>query len=75
VDECEEEHSEVLEVYTTKSVVLKHAGDLQGAAEAADKAQSLDKADRSLFTCLSPSLLPFHGPLPVPPPPFSFTSD
>ena len=46
MEECEKEHSDMLEVYTTRSVVLKHAGDLQGAAQAADKAQSLDRADR-----------------------------
>ena len=37
---------ELIELYSARAKVLKHAGDLQGAADAAVKAQSLDLADR-----------------------------
>ena len=43
---CERDHPEVLEVYMAKGIVLKHAGDLEGAAAACYTAQSLDTADR-----------------------------
>lgn len=43
---CEEQHPEVLEVYMAKSAILKHAGDIEGAAVASHRAQSLDTADR-----------------------------
>lgn len=36
----------LIEPYSVKAKILKHAGDLAGAAAAADKARSLDLADR-----------------------------
>ena len=35
-----------IELYCVKGKILKHAGDLEGAAAATVKAQSLDLADR-----------------------------
>ena len=62
LQKCEEQDSSVLEVYMAKGVVLKHAGDLEGAAEACYTAQSLDTADRQacklLYRGFSQSLLP-----------------
>lgn len=46
MEECLKAQEEEIELYGVKSKVLKHAGDLQGAAAAAIKAQSLDLADR-----------------------------
>ena len=46
VEQCESEQPDVLEVYMAKGVILKHAGDLDGAAAACFQAQSLDHADR-----------------------------
>ena len=49
VEQCIAQEPDQIEVYSTKSRVLKHAGDLEGAAAAAYKAQSLDGADRWLL--------------------------
>eukprot|EP00331_Platyophrya_macrostoma_P008487 CAMPEP_0176430588 /NCGR_PEP_ID=MMETSP0127-20121128/14336_1 /TAXON_ID=938130 /ORGANISM="Platyophrya macrostoma, Strain WH" /LENGTH=730 /DNA_ID=CAMNT_0017812493 /DNA_START=26 /DNA_END=2218 /DNA_ORIENTATION=- len=38
----------LIELYLIKAKILKHKGDLKGAAETADKARSLDLADRYL---------------------------
>ena len=43
---CIEQSPELLELYTLQCKILKHAGDLAGAAAAADKARSMDLADR-----------------------------
>ena len=49
VEQCIAQEQGQIEVYSTKSRVLKHAGDLEGAAAATYKAQSLDGADRWLL--------------------------
>ena len=46
VERCIQKDASLTELYSLKSRILKHAGDLDGAAAAADKAQSLDLADR-----------------------------
>ncbi len=46
VGECVELAPDVPEVYSVKARILKHAGDLEGAAASAVKAQSLDLTDR-----------------------------
>lgn len=50
---CKEQDSGVLEVYMAKGIILKHAGDLEGAAVACYTAQSLDPADRQVNKTLS----------------------
>lgn len=46
LQKCIEQFPELLELYTLQCKILKHAGDLEGAAAAADKARSMDLADR-----------------------------
>lgn len=46
ISRCSELEPTVPEVYTVKSRILKHAGDVEGAAASAVRAQSLDLADR-----------------------------
>lgn len=46
--ECIAAEPELLDLYSFKAAVLKHAGDLEGAAAAADKARKLDLSDRFL---------------------------
>lgn len=43
---CIQQCPELLELYTLQCKIAKHAGDLEGAAAAADKARSMDLADR-----------------------------
>lgn len=45
---CAEHTPTLIELYTLKAKILKHAGDVEGAAAAADKARSMDLADRFL---------------------------
>lgn len=47
---CIEQSPELLELYTLQCKILAHAGDLAGAAAAADKARSMDLADRYIFS-------------------------
>lgn len=47
IKQCEADDADVLEVNMAQGIILKHAGDLDGAAVACFKAQSLDQADRS----------------------------
>ncbi len=44
--QCMEHTPTLIELYTVKAKILKHAGDIEGAAAAADKARSMDLADR-----------------------------
>lgn len=44
--QCTEHTPTLIELYTVKAKILKHAGDIEGAAAAADKARSMDLADR-----------------------------
>lgn len=44
--ECMQHTPTLVELYTFKAKVLKHAGDLEGAAAAADRARSMDLNDR-----------------------------
>ncbi len=46
LEQCKELAPTLPELYTVQSRILKHAGDPQGAAEAACKAESMDLADR-----------------------------
>lgn len=46
ISRCSEIAPTVPEVYTVKSRILKHAGDVEGAAASAVRAQGLDLADR-----------------------------
>ena len=46
VDRCIHHSPTLLELYTVQCRILKHAGDPEGAAAAADKARSMDLADR-----------------------------
>ncbi|DBA72018.1 TPA: hypothetical protein ACH3X2_010757 [Trebouxia sp. C0005] len=48
VDRCIYHSPALLELYTIQCRILKHAGDPEGAAAAADKARSMDLADRFL---------------------------
>lgn len=48
IQECIDLAADVPEVYSVQSRVLKHAGDPEGAAAAACKAESLDLADRQV---------------------------
>ena len=47
LERCIQHTPTLLELYTVQCKILKHAGDPQGAAAAADKARSMDLADRS----------------------------
>ena len=49
---CIEQSPELLELYTLQCKILAHAGDLAGAAAAADKARSMDLADRYIVFSL-----------------------
>ena len=51
LQQCMQHTPTLVELYTLKAKILKHAGDVEGAAAAADKARSMDLADR----CLCPS--------------------
>ena len=57
VDRCIHHSPTLLELYTVQCRILKHAGDPEGAAAAADKARSMDLADRSTqhLLCLVPA--------------------
>ena len=44
--QCTEHTPTLIELYTLKAKILKHAGDAEGAAASADKARSMDLADR-----------------------------
>lgn len=46
LDRCIQHSPTLLELYTVQCKILKHAGDAEGAAAAADKARSMDLADR-----------------------------
>ena len=46
LDRCIQRDPDLLELYTLQCKILKHAGDFEGAAAAADKARSMDLADR-----------------------------
>ena len=46
LDRCIQHAPTLLELYTVQCKILKHAGDPEGAAAAADKARSMDLADR-----------------------------
>ncbi|KAL3138957.1 hypothetical protein ABBQ32_005768 [Trebouxia sp. C0010 RCD-2024] len=46
LDRCIQHSPSLLELYTVQCRILKHAGDPEGAAAAADKARSMDLADR-----------------------------
>ena len=46
VDRCIQHTPTLLELYTVQCKIMKHAGDPEGAAAAADKARSMDLADR-----------------------------
>ncbi|KAL4856126.1 N-terminal acetyltransferase A complex auxiliary subunit [Chlorella vulgaris] len=48
VDECIQHTPTLIEAYVAKAKILKHAGDLEGAARLADTARRLDLADRYL---------------------------
>lgn len=56
VEECAAEQAEEIEVLRVRSRILKHAGDLDGAAAAAVRAQSLDLADRRALHPSPPAL-------------------
>ena len=51
LQQCMQHTPTLVELYTLKAKILKHAGDVEGAAAAADKARSMDLADR----CSCPS--------------------
>lgn len=55
VDRCIQHTPTLLELYTVQCKILKHAGDPQGAAAAADKARSMDLADRCLLLSRPPT--------------------
>ena len=46
LEQCKQLAPTLPELYTVQSRILKHAGDPQGAAAAACKAESMDLADR-----------------------------
>ncbi len=46
IELCIHDYPAVLEGYTAKAKILKHAGDLEAAAAAADRARTMDKSDR-----------------------------
>jgi N-alpha-acetyltransferase 15/16, NatA auxiliary subunit len=46
LQQCMQHTPTLVELYTLKAKILKHAGDVEGAAAAADKARSMDLADR-----------------------------
>ena len=46
LERCIQHTPSLLELYTVQCRILKHAGDPEGAAAAADKARSMDLADR-----------------------------
>ena len=46
LQQCTEHTPTLIELYTVKAKILKHAGDVEGAAAATDKARSMDLADR-----------------------------
>ena len=46
LDRCIQHTPTLLELYSAQCKILKHAGDPEGAAAAADKARSMDLADR-----------------------------
>ena len=48
LDRCIQHTPTLLELYSAQCKILKHAGDPEGAAAAADKARSMDLADRYL---------------------------
>lgn len=48
IDEAMEHTPTVIDLYSTKARILKHAGDLAAAAALADEARSMDLADRYL---------------------------
>lgn len=48
INHCIQHTPTLIEAYTIKSRILKHAGDLEGAAEAAETARTMDLADRYL---------------------------
>ena len=50
IHQCEEQDADALEVQMAKGIILKHAGDLDGAAAACFQAQSLDSADRHAYS-------------------------
>lgn len=49
--QCVEHTPTLVELYTFQAKVLKHAGDLQGAVAASDKARSMDLNDRWGLPC------------------------
>lgn len=53
---CAEHTPTLIELYTLKAKILKHAGDVEGAAAATDKARSMDLADR----CEAESMHPYQ---------------
>ena len=46
IEECIRDHPDELECFCVKRRILKHAGDLEGAIEAANTASVLDASDR-----------------------------
>ncbi|GAB4819491.1 hypothetical protein N2152v2_006537 [Parachlorella kessleri] len=52
VDQCIEMNPDLIEAHSLRARVLRHAGDLEGAAHAADTARSMDLSDRYL-NCLA----------------------
>ena len=58
LEQCKELAPTLPELYTVQSRILKHAGDPQGAAVVACKAEIMDLADRS-----DPRSPPHHLPL------------
>jgi len=60
VDACIEHTPTLIEAHSVRARVLKHAGDLAGAAEAAERARSMDLADRYL-NCKSAKALFLAG--------------
>lgn len=53
LEQCKQLAPTLPELYTVQSRILKHAGDPQGAAAAACKAESMDLADRCAHRALS----------------------
>ena len=46
LDRCIQQEPTLLELYSVQCKIFKHAGDPEAAAAAADKARSMDLADR-----------------------------
>jgi Flp pilus assembly protein TadD len=53
LQQCMQHTPTLVELYTLKAKILKHAGDVEGAAAAADKARSMDLADRCCCTSVA----------------------